>query len=155
MYPPYLVGLLICPLDVSLSSPKGGDASTRYLASMQDPSMAALKDKTEWSPLSPGNTARGRDNYSLLGVLRTKPGRADSPPTRSHSCSDKIYSWSFLGFQGAIGSVHLEPLYISTIIIGGVTDTVQDTIREDCERAFWRRFDCKYMNAFDPRCGLT
>ena len=29
---------------------------------------------------------RGRDDYSMKGVLRTKPGRIDSDPTRSLSC---------------------------------------------------------------------
>ena len=62
----------------------------RFLAAAQDPIMAALKDSAPPIPLPSGVTSRGRDNYSLFGVLRTKPGRADSPPTRCLSCSDKL-----------------------------------------------------------------
>src|SRR5882762_5705019 len=81
---------------------KGGDASMRFLASSQDEEMATLKDASV-SPVlpRPNSVQRGRDSYSLYGVLRTKPGRADSLPTVSMSCSDKIAVWNVLGFQGA------------------------------------------------------
>jgi tRNA-specific adenosine deaminase 1 len=117
--------------------------------------MAALKNETVWKPLSPGSSARGRDNYTLLGVLRTKPGRADSPPTRSMSCSDKIALWTMLGIQGAIGSLHLDPIYITHIIIGGVSAVMQETVREDCERALWSRFNGKSTIYFYMACFLT
>lgn len=120
---------------------QGGDASTRFLASLQDAEMAALKDSTIFAPLPPGAASRGRDNYALLGVLRTKPGRADSLPTLSMSCSDKIASWNILGFQGALASRFLGPLYLSRIIIGEVPLNIQSSVREDCERALWRRLE--------------
>ncbi|KAJ6627451.1 adenosine deaminase/editase [Mycena sp. CBHHK59/15] len=116
-----------------------GDASMRFLASSQDEQMAALKDSTIYPPADPNSAARGRDNYSLWGVLRTKPGRADSPPTTSMSCSDKIAAWNFLGIQGALGSRFLRPLYISRVIIGEVPADMQNVVREDCERALWGR----------------
>ncbi|KAG5654665.1 hypothetical protein H0H81_009914 [Sphagnurus paluster] len=59
-----------------------GDASMRFLASVQDEEMAALKDSTVYAPLGVNEASRGRDNYARLGVLRTKPGRADSPQTQ-------------------------------------------------------------------------
>lgn len=68
----------------------GGDASMRFLASSQDPVMAALKDSAQPVALHPGAASRGRNNYSLYGALRTKPGRADSPSTLCMSCSDKL-----------------------------------------------------------------
>lgn len=68
----------------------GGDASMRFLASSQDPEMAALKDSGSSVSPPPGAASRGRDGYALFGVLRTKPGRSDSPPTLCMSCSDKI-----------------------------------------------------------------
>jgi tRNA-specific adenosine deaminase 1 len=120
---------------------QGGDASTRFLASLQDAEMAALKDSTIFTPLSPDAASRGRDNYSRLGVLRTKPGRADSPPTLSMSCSDKIASWAVLGFQGALASHFLGPLYLSRVIIGEVPLNMQPSVQGDCERALWRRLD--------------
>lgn len=113
----------------------------RYLAAFQDEEMAALKDSAAYSPSDPGSASRGRDNYSLYGVLRTKPGRADSPATLSMSCSDKIARWNFLGVQGAMVTRLLRPIYITNVIIGEVPEDMRDVVREDCERALWRRLD--------------
>ena len=126
-------------LDRSLTILTGGDASTRYLASFQDAEMAALKDSTQYPDLPPGAAYRGRDNYSLYGVMRTKPGRADSPPTLSMSCSDKIAAWNVLGIQGALASHMLQPIYIDRVVIGEVALTMRDTVLEDCRRALYGR----------------
>lgn len=117
----------------------GGDASMQFLASVQDEDMATLKDSSVFPDLHPTAASRGRDNYARLGVLRTKPGRADSPPTSCMSCSDKIARWNVLGIQGALGSWFLEPLYIHTVIIGEVPLDDQPSVKEDCERALWKR----------------
>ncbi|KAF8450872.1 adenosine deaminase/editase [Boletus edulis BED1] len=122
-----------------ISTPPCGDASTRFLASYQDEAMAKIKDAAVSEPLPKGVASRGRDNYALLGVLRTKPGRADSPSTLCMSCSDKIARWNVVGIQGALGSAFLHPIYISRIIIGQVPQPLQRDVRVDCERAFWGR----------------
>lgn len=119
----------------------GGDASTRYLGSTQDEAMAALKNSSNFPEHASNTAARGRDNYSLYGVLRTKPGRADSPPTLCMSCSDKIASWNVLGIQGALASRFLEPVYIDSVIVGEVPEGMRDAVKGDCERAFWRRLE--------------
>ncbi|KAJ3808753.1 adenosine deaminase/editase, partial [Lentinula aff. lateritia] len=125
-----------------------GDASTRFLAASQDPQMAFRKDSAVMAHIE-GTTARGRDNYHLFNVLRTKPGRADSPPTLSLSCSDKIASWSWLGIQGAFGAkLSKGGIYIQKIIIGEVlpsrdVDLIK-IVKEDCERALGGRLEGPY-----------
>ncbi|KAK1222411.1 hypothetical protein PQX77_014744 [Marasmius sp. AFHP31] len=126
-------------LGLYVSTPPCGDSSTRFLAALQDEQMAALKDSATHSPIDPSKASRGRDNYSLYGVLRTKPGRADSPSSSSMSCSDKIAAWTVLGIQGAVASQLLSPVYISAIVIGDVTPELVRIVHEDCERAFSNR----------------
>ncbi|KAI0332479.1 hypothetical protein GY45DRAFT_1246721 [Cubamyces sp. BRFM 1775] len=126
-------------LDMYISTVPCGDASTRFLASFQDPNMAALKDSARPPQIAPNATSRGRDNYSLYGVMRTKPGRADSPPTLSMSCSDKIASWNVLGIQGALASRLLRPVYITRIIIGEVDPSMREIVTADCMRALYAR----------------
>jgi tRNA-specific adenosine deaminase 1 len=111
----------------------------RFLANFQNEEMAALKDSSVFTPLAPNVASRGRDNYSLFGVLRTKPGRADSPQTLSMSCSDKIARWNVVGIQGALGSGIFHPIYLTKIIIGEVPQDLHDVVKSDCERAFWGR----------------
>ncbi|GIY56339.1 tRNA-specific adenosine deaminase 1 [Caerostris extrusa] len=56
-------------------------------------------------------------NFHVIGVLRTKPGRGD--PTWSMSCSDKIALWNICGIQGALLSCLLtKPIYLSSLIFG-------------------------------------
>lgn len=117
----------------------GGDASMRFLASSQNAEMAQLKDSTPFEAQPPDVPWRGRNNYHCYGVLRTKPGRADSPTTASMSCSDKIAAWNVFGFQGALGSLLFMPLYVDSIIIGEVPQDIQGVVLDDCRRAFWGR----------------
>ncbi|KAJ6516259.1 adenosine deaminase/editase [Mycena sanguinolenta] len=136
-----------------------GDASMRFLSASQDEQMAALKDSAIRPLTDPTLAARGRDNYGLFGVLRTKPGRADAPSTASMSCSDKIASWNFLGIQGALGSRFLQPLYLHGVIIGEVSPELHSVVKEDCERALWGRLetilDCGEYSLHRPAIHFT
>ena len=101
--------------------------------------MAALKDSAPRLALPPSAASRGRDDYARLGVLRTKPGRADAPPTLSLSCSDKIAAWNVLGVLGALPAPLFEPVYIARVVLGEVPPDMRIAVRADCERALFGR----------------
>lgn len=116
-----------------------GDASMGLLAATQDPEVSAHMDAIVRPLLSPDTPSRGREGYSRLGVLRTKPGRADAPRVLSMSCSDKIARWSVLGIQGALASLILAPVYIHAIVLGEVDNSMREQVLMDCDRAFYAR----------------
>lgn len=126
-----------------------GDASTTYTAAYQPIEMAQLKSRPALNPsitipsrhatesseagvnygdlTDPSSSSssgpslmRGRNGYTLPTTLRTKPGRPDSFPSISHSCSDKMTVWNVLGLQGALLSDAFEPVYIDDVVIGEV-----------------------------------
>ncbi|KAF9166242.1 tRNA-specific adenosine deaminase 1 [Actinomortierella ambigua] len=60
---------------------------------------------------------RGRLDYGCITALRTKPGRVDSEPTLSMSCSDKMARWNVLGLTSALVVSLLDrPLYLDAIV---------------------------------------
>ena len=101
--------------------------------------MAEMKQIGPVPQLLRGQVARGRNDYASRGILRTKPGRPDSPLTTCMSCSDKIASWNWLGIQGCLASAFVEPVYLSSIIIGQMDDDKHAFVLKDCQRAFYDR----------------
>ncbi|KAL7424406.1 hypothetical protein Q5752_000088 [Cryptotrichosporon argae] len=101
-----------------------GDASTLHTAAHQPAEMAALKASNVGivPSVKPGAALRGRNGYDNYGAIRTKPGRADSIPTTSLSCSDKIASWNVLGLQGGLLADLFDPVYLDLVVIGGVEE---------------------------------
>ncbi|XP_027838823.2 tRNA-specific adenosine deaminase 1 isoform X1 [Aphis gossypii] len=70
-----------------------------------------LSVETRQDPRLPGAA------YHAVGAVRTKPGRGDR--TLSVSCSDKLLRWCSSGIQGALLSLFVEPVYLSSLTIGG------------------------------------
>ena len=109
--------------------------------------MAAIKALEEVPVTVPGSAVRGRNGYENYGAIRTKPGRADSPPTTSFSCSDKIATWSVLGLQGAMLEPLFEPIYLTGVVVGGVQETgpkdeaLRKLIKPEIQRAIWGRIE--------------
>lgn len=145
-----------------LADPQCGDASMLHTAAHQDPEVAMTKSLSPYSgldgahiPLQPtiAHAVRGRNGYDNFGAVRTKPGRADSTPTISLSCSDKIATWTVLGVQGALLEPLFDPVYLTGIVVGGVAhDPPQGwqsqgksgkswrmVIKREIERALWGR----------------
>ncbi|KAI8458246.1 hypothetical protein BY996DRAFT_4577431 [Phakopsora pachyrhizi] len=104
-----------------------------------------------------GSVSRGRMGFSEpVGKLRTKPGRLDSPPTTSHSCSDKLALWNAVGIQGALLSAFYKPIYVSGYVFGneGFGALDQDLIFHRLKDSLIGRTK-DYMVGKDPLMGFT
>lgn len=144
-----------CQIVGRLAHAQCGDASTLHTAAHQPADAAeafkteaARRAATEQDTAAPVEAVRGRNGYENYGAIRTKPGRPDSPPSISFSCSDKIATWTVLGLQGALLSRLFEPVYLDHIVIGGVElpegqneDEWHATVVAEAERALWRRVE--------------
>jgi tRNA-specific adenosine deaminase 1 len=105
--------------------------------------MAALKSSELGAvpPIAQGAAVRGRNGYENYGAIRTKPGRSDSIPAISFSCSDKIASWNVVGLQGALMSDIVDPVYLDGVVIGGVEKEggLRMRMRREVDRALHDR----------------
>ncbi|GAA6064737.1 hypothetical protein JCM10212_005316 [Sporobolomyces blumeae] len=147
----------------ALPSSSSGYAHTASTRSALHPSLieaASLGLTTDRTPLAssptpsprptPGSSSedalvrRGRNSYTSFSTLRTKPGRADSPPTTSHSCSDKIAIWNLCGCQGALlASLDVRPIPLDIVVVGGIdpSDPEVERVRGEVRRAVGGRLE--------------
>lgn len=113
-----------------------GDASMGYIA----------QNSTPWSSDGPNKRqklGRGRNNFDRLGIVRTKPGRADSIPTLSKSCSDKLCMKQLTGINNCMTSEMINPIYLDYLM---VPDGKYK--QEDMKRSFDDRFDIAEATKF-------
>ncbi|TGZ85299.1 hypothetical protein EX30DRAFT_361166, partial [Ascodesmis nigricans] len=89
-----------------------GDASMELIMSRQE-------DSTPWPEPRDQVHFRGRGYFSHLGIVRTKPGRADSPETLSKSCTDKLSMRCGLSLLLTPTALLVSPegVYISSMVI--------------------------------------
>ncbi|WVQ78995.1 hypothetical protein IAT38_001087 [Cryptococcus sp. DSM 104549] len=147
-----------------------GDASTMYTAAHQPADQASQwvdtppplptpsgsltpatrNSSSSPAPQEPTGPLRGRGTYAHLSSLRTKPGRPDSPPTTSLSCSDKIATWCVLGLQGGLLAELFGKVPLEGIVLGGVEVPLSwegregewgKKVREEAERALCGRLE--------------
>ncbi|KAL6950235.1 hypothetical protein ACO0QE_000911 [Hanseniaspora vineae] len=78
---------------------------------------------------------RGRFNYSRKGIVRTKPGRADSNTSLSKSCSDKLCMKQVTSLNNAITYFLLDsPVYLSGIVIPNLNDSKIKALKKSFQR---------------------
>ena len=107
------------------------------ISSQLDPTPWVTPTPSPQQPSSPSTLLRGRSYFSHLGHLRTKPGRPDSPPTHSKSCSDKLTTKQLTSLLLTPTSYIIAPspnAYISTLIL-----PASEYDPTGCDRAFSSR----------------
>lgn len=76
----------------------------------------------------------GRAHFSILGVVRRKPCRADAEPTMSKSCTDKLalrQVTSLLSYHASLLIAPTSSAYITALVL-----PEEEISRVGCERAF-------------------
>lgn len=101
----------------------------------------ALEKSVSWQEAAQSLASipvRGHSQLGAKGVVRTKPGRADSCDTESLSCSDKISNWIMNPSAGLeskkLASLVSSPIRLSGIFVGSRFNS------ESIERGLFTRF---------------
>ncbi|AEO54699.1 hypothetical protein MYCTH_2297544 [Thermothelomyces thermophilus ATCC 42464] len=70
-------------------------------------------------PSSSEPTLLGRGFFSRLGIVRRKPSRADAPPSRSKSCSDKLALHQCTSLLSSLASLFVSPrgAYLASLVL--------------------------------------
>lgn len=123
-------------LALFISEPPCGDAS-----------MSLVQDNgVEWENYQVDDNkrrkvTRGREHFSQVGIVRTKPGRSDSSITYTKSCSDKLCLKQLLGINNSLTSVLCQPIYLDYLVI-----EESKYEKSDFRRCFQERFTDKFLD---------
>lgn len=96
-------------LALYISEPPCGDASMS--------GVAAGGQAWEEPPTKKHQVMRGRAHFNKVGIVRTKPGRADSLVSLSKSCSDKLCVKQFTGILNCITSILVQPIFLDYLVL--------------------------------------
>ncbi|KAL1961319.1 hypothetical protein VTO42DRAFT_47 [Malbranchea cinnamomea] len=115
-----------------------GDASMELcMAAQEDPTPWEVSSNCQGSSDEAPPTKQlldGRAFFSILGVVRRKPSRADAEPTLSKSCSDKLavkQVTSILSFPTSILVAPTQSAYIKNLLLPD-----DEISRVACDRCF-------------------
>ncbi|ODV81278.1 uncharacterized protein CANTADRAFT_46365 [Suhomyces tanzawaensis NRRL Y-17324] len=114
-------------LALYISEPPCGDAS---MGALMEHDLEPWKKKQKLGQ----QVTRGRGHFDQLGVVRTKPGRNDSIPTLSKSCSDKLCERQLTGITNSWTSVLFpQGVYLDYLVLQRSKYS-----QVDCTRCFSR-----------------
>ncbi|CAH2350318.1 tRNA-specific adenosine deaminase 1 [[Candida] railenensis] len=136
-------------LALFVTEPPCGDSSMSYIINeFEDQtiwnSCGDAKDTADDIPSSSKRkkVTRGRQYIDSLGIVRTKPGRLDSPISLSKSCSDKICMKQLTGITNCITS----PLFPQGIFLDYLVLDSAKFSQVDMERCFKERFTVEHVH---------
>ncbi|KAK9235359.1 adenosine deaminase/editase [Lipomyces kononenkoae] len=89
-----------------------GDASMELVG-------AGTQDAWDAGKLEPGRPLKGREYFSEIGRVRTKPGRSDAPESLSKSCTDKLCLRQFtsLLLTPTTLLIDVDEMYLTALIV--------------------------------------
>lgn len=110
-----------------ISEPPCGDALMSYIS----------QDQPSWKRPRIDPVLRGRAHFNVVGVVRTKPGRADAQLSLVKLCLDKLTLKQALGINNAMSLVVVDPIFLNVLVVPSYK-------QEDFNRCFGRISDHRF-----------
>lgn len=105
------------------------------------------RNPSPWEKNTEINFYRGRSSYTEVGVVRTKPGRKDSPASLSKSCSDKLALMSIKGIlKGIVADLIVNNNFNFNYIVFPQNQIEKNQL--SIKRCFDKRIDITNLKGF-------